>query len=90
VACDSSPGESLSRQSIGTDVGDALGRHILLEVIVEVVFLATPPRFSGGNPRSHAGSGEFGVLASFASWDLALDVPSAGGTSGVSFGGWRR
>jgi hypothetical protein len=29
----------LSRQSVGTDVGDSLGRHILLEVVVEVVFL---------------------------------------------------
>jgi hypothetical protein len=29
----------LSWQAIGTDVGEALGRHILLEVVVEVVFL---------------------------------------------------
>ena len=47
--------------------------------------LASPPGFSGANPRSLAGSGEGGAHASLASWGLALDVSPSRGTSGVSW-----
>ena len=47
--------------------GDAPGRRFLLEDVVEVMYLASLPGFSGGNPRSHAGSGEGGAIASLAS-----------------------
>ena len=68
--------------SARADDGDALGRRVLLEGVIEVVLLPLHAGFSGGNPRSLAGSGEGGAPASLASWGLALDVPPARGTSG--------
>ena len=70
------------------DDGDALGRLVLLEGVVEVVLLLLCVGFSGGNPRSLVGSGEGGALTSLASWGLALDVPPARGPV-ESVGGWR-
>ena len=80
--CDTSPGESPALAVGQADDGDALGRRVLLGGVVEVVLLLLHPGFSGGNPRSHAGSGEGGAPASLASCGLALDVPPARGTSG--------
>lgn len=50
-----------------TGGGDALGRRILLEGVVEVVVSIPHPGSSRGNPRSHAGSGEVDTSVSFAS-----------------------
>ena len=81
--------KALSWWLAGTDDDDACGRRFLLEVIVEAIFFAPPPGFSGGNPRSLAGSGVGGTLVSLCLLGPRFGRPSDRGSCGVFwwFGG---
>lgn len=66
-----------------TDDGDACGRRILLEGVVEAGVSCSPLGFSGGNPRSLAGSGVGGALVSLCLLGPRFGCPPDKGTCGV-------
>ena len=75
--------KALSWRLAGTDDGDACGRRILLEGVVEAGVSCSPLGFSGGNPRSLAGSSVGCALASLCLLGPRFGCPPDKGTCGV-------
>ena len=70
----------------GSDDGDARGRRILLEVVVEAGVSCSSARALRGNPRSLVGSGVGGALVSLCLLGPRFGRPPDRGTCGVF--GW--
>ena len=77
--------KALFRLPPGTEDDDVPRRRVLLEGVFVAVLLLRRLGSSGGNPRSRVGSGEAAFLRRLPLGASLLDVPLAGGTSGVQW-----